>query len=662
MNDKKISKIISASLLCTMVSYTIPAFAYTKDETVYSKMNNNGERYKTVVSTYLQNNENEELIKDMTDLINIKNTNGEEKFEQKDNSLTWNSNKNDIYYQGESNKELPIEINIKYNLDGKDLKLQEIVGKSGKVNIEIEYKNKDEHIVNINGKNEKLYTPFVIVAGTIINNGNNKNIAVTNGKIINDGTKTMVLGIAIPGLQESLDIPKDKLEIPDSIEITMDAENFEMNSIINMITPKILEESDLKLFDNMEEIYNQANTLSKVSKQIEEGANSLKEGTNVYTGKMKEFETAMGQITNGMKSANSNYTKINDGIKAINSNNSKLNAGAKQVSEGIELVGTNLNTVNEKLGEILAGSNSLKAGENQIISGIDEILLNLENIPTIDNESKINDLTKLINGNKFTITNLKKANEGLNLKYNLSTTEEEKIAIKTQIEGNKSIIALLEQNIKAEEETIKTLKATDNSQIIKLKEGLKQVKIGLNTLNAGTDKLNIGISALQKGTITLEEKTGELSNGAKTLYEGTNKMSSATKVLANGSYEMKKGLTALDDNGDRILEANSMLTQGAKDINEGANTLADGITEFNKEGIEKVCNYINKDLKNMTTKIEKLEELSKEYNNFTMLEDGVNGNVKFIMIVDALRKEDGKEKPIINVQNYEEEKSKKENE
>ena len=648
MNFKKISKIISTILLCTMVLYTTPVFAYTKDETVYSKVNNKGNKYETIVSTHLQNDENEELIKDMTDLINIKNTNGEEKFEQKENSLTWNSEKHDIYYQGESNKDLPIEIKIKYNLDGKDIEPQEIVGKSGKVKITIEYNNKDEHIVKINGRDQKMFTPFVVVAGTIIDNEKNKNIEITNGKIINDGTRTIALGMAMPGLQESLDIKSDKLEIPNSIEITMDTTNFEMNSIMNLVTPKVLEEKDLNIFDDMEKIYSQVNILSSSSKQIEAGANTLKEGTSVYSGKMKEFETAMGQITNGMKSANSNYTKINDGIKAINTNNGQLNAGAKQVADGVELVGTNLNTVNQKLEEILTGTKGLKNGEVQLIAGIDGIIKKLDSIPVVDNTSKLKELNQLVNTNKSTINSLTQVNKGLNAKYNVAEEETEKAMLKAQIDSNNSIIMLLKANIKAEEETINILKATDNSQMIALKEGLKQVKLGLNSLSSGTDKLTTGIDTLKTGTITLETKTGELSKGAKTLYEGTSKMSAATKTLQNGSNEMKKGLTTLDDSGVQILEANTLLTKGAEDLSDGVNTLSAGISKFNKDAIEKICNYINGDLKDLTTRIEKLEELSKEYNNFTMLEDGVNGNVKFIMIVDSLTKETIKEIPIID--------------
>ena len=170
MNKKVISKITSGVLLCTMLAYTTPVLAFTKDETVYSKIDSNGNNYNTIVNDHIINNEQEQLINDISDLLNIKNVNGDEEFSQDGNNLAWHAEESDIYYQGESQKELPIECNVKYELDGNEITASELVGKSGKVKITIEYINKDAHTVNINGKDQTLYTPFVVVCGTIIDN------------------------------------------------------------------------------------------------------------------------------------------------------------------------------------------------------------------------------------------------------------------------------------------------------------------------------------------------------------------------------------------------------------------------------------------------------------------------------------------------------------
>lgn len=645
MDKNELCKKVSAGmLLVTMSLYATPVFAYSKDETVYSKLNSEGNSYKTIVSTHLKNTDSENTLNDLTNLTNIKNTNGDEKFSQNGNSLIWDAQKHDIYYQGESENELPISCSVKYELDGEEISAKDIAGKSGKVKVTITYENKSENLVNINGKTQKLYTPFVVVAGTMINNKNNRNIEVSNGKVIDDGTKTVVLGVALPGLQESLNISKDKLDIPSSIEITMDATDFEMGSIMNYVTPKLLEDEDIESFDGLDELYSQVETLQSSMNQIQDGANTLKEGTDTYTEKMQEFENAMGMIQSGMASANSNYTKINDGIKTLNNSTGTLNNGSKQVADGVSQIETNLNTINEKLGEVLAGTQSLKSGETELITGIDTILTKLNGIDVSDNTEKITELTQLVNTNKATIEKLTSATTLLTKQYEALEDEQAKAQVKTQIDFNKQMIQLLTVNTQAQEQTIATLKATDLSAINELKAGLTQVKTGLTKLGVGTDSLTSGVTQIKGGTAVLAEKTGELSQGANTIYQGTTKLAQATSTLKDGSSQMKDGLNTLDNSSAQLLQANTQLTEGAQTINDGATTLADGIATFNEEGIQKICNFVNGDLKDLTTRAEKLTDLAKSYNSFTMVEDGVKSNSKFIMIIDAVKKQEATSK------------------
>jgi putative membrane protein len=164
MDKNELCKKVSAGmLLVTMSLYATPVFAYSKDETVYSKLNSEGNSYKTIVSTHLKNTDSENTLNDMTNLTNIKNTNGDEKFSQNGNSLIWDAQKHDIYYQGESENELPISCSVKYELDGEEISAKDIAGKSGKVKVTINYENKSENLVNINGKTQKLYHHLLLL-------------------------------------------------------------------------------------------------------------------------------------------------------------------------------------------------------------------------------------------------------------------------------------------------------------------------------------------------------------------------------------------------------------------------------------------------------------------------------------------------------------------
>ena len=199
-------KVISGVVLVTMATYTMPIFAFANEEAIYSKLKADGEKYKTIISTTIESEDGTE------------NT------------------------QIETDKELPVDCKIIYELDGKEVSADEIAGKSGKVKIILQYTNKSKNLLKLNGKNENVYTPFVVVAGAIIDNDNNSEVEVTNGKVINDGSKTIVVGIAMPGMQESLGLSKDDIDIPNSIEITMNSKNFEIGNIMNYWTPKLLDE------------------------------------------------------------------------------------------------------------------------------------------------------------------------------------------------------------------------------------------------------------------------------------------------------------------------------------------------------------------------------------------------------------------------------------
>ena len=254
-------KIVSALLIGTMCMTTMPVFANTKDETVYTKLNNNSESYSTIVSDKLSNDNDDEFLKDITDLLNLENTKGDEKFSQDGENITWEAQGKNIQYRGETNKNLPVTCHIKYELDGNEVEAKDIIGKTGKVKITLEYTNNEVHTVKVNGKNVKMYTPFVVVAGTIFDNTENSNIKISSGKVIENGNKTIAIGLAVPGMQESLGISSDKFNIPSNIEFEMDAKDFEMNNIVAFATPKLLETEDLKMFDELDKIYSQVNTL-----------------------------------------------------------------------------------------------------------------------------------------------------------------------------------------------------------------------------------------------------------------------------------------------------------------------------------------------------------------------------------------------------------------
>lgn len=668
MNQKIVSKVLSGVLLCTVLTYTMPVLAYTKEETVYSKVDTSGKQYETIVTTHLQNEEKEKVLKDMSDLLNIKNISGDETFSQDGNTVVWNANGEDIYYQGESQKELPVTFKISYTLDGKEIESKDLAGKSGKVVIKIEYTNHEEHKVTVNGKQDTLYTPFVVVCGTVIENDKARNIEINSGKVIDDGSKSIIMGLSLPGMQESLDISKNTLEIPSTIEISMDVTDFELGNIITYMTPKIIEESDVELFDNLDEIYSKVSELQTASNKLVDGSKTLKKGAETYTEKSQEFNSAMKQIASGTGTIASSYDKIDEGISSVNSGSSNLQVGAEKLNNGIGELSSSLKDLPQGITKLYEGSNNLYEGvnsKNGLVSGVNSLEKKLtdttteaitklsENIATLKTEIGKLQAEEVEISNQ--ITTLKELKQNLPTdddKATLQNTIDELSARETNVSNRiKDLNTQINKNL----EEINKLKPTEEST-----KQLKALNDGLDAISTGTKELKNNLAVLNQAAGQLPSAMKQISDGSKQLADGSKTLSAGAKTLNKGSNALKTGIQSLDTNTKKLLDANNQLIDGASTISEGVSTLAEGISQFNQEGISTICNYINGDVKDITARLEKLQELSNEYNHFTMAENGVEGSAKFIVMIDSIKKEEENKQEAIIDNNVNEQKNKEE--
>ena len=650
----KLRKISASILLGTMLLYTLPVSAFTKEETVYSNTKSDGTKYNSIVSTHLKNTEEEEVLKDLTDLLNIENTNGDETYKlENNNTLIWDANKKDIYYKGQTDKKLPIELEISYKLDGEDIDTNEIAGKSGKVEITINFINNEQVQKWVNDKYETFYTPFIVATGTYINNENNKNIEIVNGKLIDDGSKTFAIGLTFPGMQDSLNISKDKFEVPDKITIKMETENFEMNNIINYVTPFSFDDLDMDMFKNLNSIYSQVDKLNNASKQIENGAKSLSDGTAQYYEKSMEFNNAVGQFSAGVSTASSSYSELNAGIKAIDTGTKQLQSGSKQLSDGTTALNNGVNTMKNKVNSSAGKVPELVNGANQLYSGLNLLYNGILDAANNDNSEVTNTLTALVTEEKTQSGTLFAYNQSLaNAKSQLAKIdtqdmdEETVKAIQTaigtidaQINANNSISAKLNINADNYVYLVKEIGDSSKTQLSGLAENVGKLKDGAKQISDGTNVVQSSMKELTGGLDTLSNSTQIISNGANNLYNGTVQLSDGASKAQAGSAKMQAGLQTLDSSAKAILNADNQLTQGAKTIHDGAEELSSGIQEFNESGVSKICDYINSDVRNVTDRIMILKDLAQEYDTFTQSDVDNECSVKFITIVDAIKVE-----------------------
>lgn len=539
MKKNNLKKLGTISVLCLSLFTTVPVNALTKNETVYSKIDTNGNVIKTTVTDKLINDNKLDTITDLTDLDKIINLSNNNTFNKDNNQITWNTSGNNLTYQGISNKELPISINISYKLDGNSITVDDLLGKSGHVDITLKYTNNERNLVYVNGTNTYLYTPFIVTMGTIIKDTDATNLKITNGKIINNGLSNILVGISAPGLYESLNMYE--LKDLDTITISYDTTSFSLPTIYNVATSKLLEDNDLSIF-------NKLNTLTSASTSLKENIDALTEGSN------KLLESSI-----------------------------TLNNGTSQIYQ-------NLSYVNQKLKEINEGAINLDNGLNDIINTLNKVKESLNNS---SNDESIGKLKLLIDTDLNTANNLKAMNDTLkanyeeynlkNITYKEAITADPtmnlynlKLAYENNYENNNQLITLLNSNASALTETLTTLNNIDTE----VSNMLSTLTTYLEKAHDGSTELANGTTALSTGVNTLTTKVEELYNGTTALSEGINTLN--TGITAYN----EEGITPLSNTINNNLSGNINKIKKLADLGNNyqtftmKNTTDNGETKF----------------------------------------------------------------------------------
>lgn len=317
----------------------------SKDETVYVLTGADGSVKKIIVSDWLKNELGSASVADKSDLSDIENVKGDESYTiNGDNMTVWDAQGNDIYYQGNIPKELPVGLSVRYYLDGKSVSPEELKGKSGKVTIRFDYENRQYETVQINGVNQRIYVPFAMLTGMILDNDTFQNVQITNGKLVNDGDRTVVVGLAFPGLQENLNLSRDDLSIPDSVEITADVTNFSLGMTVTLACNDLFSQLgnvDLTSLDSTSAL----DQLTGAMDQLLSGSSSLYEGLSTLLDKSSELVSGVEELAQGAAAIKSGADSVDDGaaqlkagladlssgLNTLSANSEALNSGAKQV-------------------------------------------------------------------------------------------------------------------------------------------------------------------------------------------------------------------------------------------------------------------------------------------------------------------------------------------
>lgn len=789
-----------------------------KDESVYLISDANGNVNKTIVVDHLKNKDKKDTLEDASNLSDIENVKGKEKFTQSGDKLTWQAGGKDIYYQGTATEEPPVTQKVTYYLDGKEISPEDLAGKSGKVKIRFDYTNTTSYTETVNGEKQTVSVPFAAITGLVLGDGF-ENIEVTNGKAEVSDSSSVVLGYALPGLKDSLGIKDGDLDgdvnIPEYMEMTADVKNFSMPAAMTFVVNASdyvstdgIDTSDLD--DMINDLKDASTQLQDGSKTLAEGTDTLSDGLSTLQSKLGTFASGVGTLQSGLKTYTDGVSTLSGGLNtlgnstgALVSGADKLNSGAGQLASGSATLkdglksytdGANglakgasdldagIGTLAEKSGTLVDGATKLDDGASQLSASASSINEGIKSLDTglktpltdkekagyqaaakdsvdkqfsnPDNEANYentkakasgvyyetmtsddsvkqavqllkndSDLMNMINATvgatvetaikdsvpdlaskdtatiKKTYNNSPKLQQSVKEVLNLPQTipdydalvsaivdqklndmatkvmegvannSKDKVgeavadaaktgaenaaqsAVITGIESAKSNVS---SQINAKQENGYSLvtgadalstgasslangtKSLVNS-IPTLTGGIKQLKDGSSQLNAGAakltsnnDTLNAGATALNAGASQLSAGTQSLMNSVPTLTSGIKQLVDGSNTLVANNAKLNSGASQLADGTNQIVSGVDQLTTGSKTLSEGAHTLADGMVQFNEEGINKILDAYNGDLKPFTDKLQAVIDAGEEYQTYSAIADGQTGSVKFI--------------------------------
>lgn len=614
----------------------------SKDETVYVLAGADGTVQKIIVSDWIKNAMAADSLEDKTELSDIENIKGDESFTLGgDNSCVWDAQGNDIYYQGNIEKELPVQMSVCYTLDGQAIAPEALAGQSGHVTIRFDYQNMQYEEVLLDGKTEKIYVPFTMLTGMLLDTEVFRNVTISNGKLINDGDRIAVVGIAFPGLQEDLAISKEKLDIPDYVEISADVENFEMGMTMTLATTELFgaidsDKLDLhELSDAMAELTDAMDQLMDGSSQLYDGLCTLLEKSGDLVSGINKLAEGAAQLKAGAESLDSGAAQLqagaaqlSSGLNTLNANSSSLNGGARQVFSSL------LSMANTQLSE--AGLSVPALTIDNYASVLDGVIASLDD--TAVYQAALEQVTATVNANRGMIE--EKVTEAVQAQVEAEvsaqvtaavqetvtqavheneaqfraaviqqalgmTVEEYKAAIEAGLvtqEQQDAVNAAVEAAMQAEidarmqreeiqaqinavtQQTVGEQMQSDEIQALIVSNTELQVQQAISEAMS-SDAVQAQLSAAAEGAKSVIALKSSLDS-YNAFYLGLITYTSGVSSAATGANELKTGADALKAGTSELSAGAAELLQGIQTMKDSAPALVDGITQLRDGSME----------------------------------------------------------------------------
>ncbi len=505
----------------TTSSYDPGAERNVKDETVYVLASADGSVQKIIVSDWVKNALGADTIDDVSGLTGIETVKGNETFTLGGgSSCVWDAKGNDIYYQGNIDKELPVSVSVSYALDGQPISPEALAGKSGKVTIRFDYTNNQYEMVSIDGRQEKIYVPFAMLTGLLLDNDVFTNVSVSNGKLMNDGDRTVVAGLAFPGLQDSLGLDRETLELPDYVEITADVKDFELETTVTLAANGLFDKAmdEKGSFDGLDGLQDDLDKLTDAMDQLLDGSSQLYDGLCTLLTSSEELVKGIDQLAAGA-------AQLKQGADSLSAGAAQLQAGSAALSQGLNQLAGNNDTLNGGAAQVFQ---SLLAAANSQLAAAG------------------------VQAPELTVENYSQVLEGVIAAAGESPAAQQVAALKASLDSYNGFYQGL-QNYTA--------------GVAQSAAGAGELDQGIGTLKNGADSLSAGAAQLYDGILTMK-------NGAPALIDGVTR-------LRDGAMELNDGLKQFNEEGiQKLVDAFDGSLSGLMDRVDAVKAVSERYNSF----------------------------------------------------------------------------------
>lgn len=617
-----------------------------KDETVYVLSSADGTAEKIIVSDWLKNILNSSEISDCTELDDIVNVKGDETF----TDGKWNSDGSDIYYTGTIEKSLPVTMSVSYTLDGQSVSPEEIKGKSGEVTIRFSYKNNQKETVTVDGEKKEMYVPFAVITGVILDSDSFKNVEVTNGKLLSDGDRTVIAGYSLPGMRDNLGINSKDVEIPDFFEISAKVNNFELSETITIITNEAFNNIDFDGDGELGEL-DSLSELSDAADQLCDGSDKLYDGLSQLLEKSSELVNGIDKLTEGSVRLKDGTEELAQGLDALKKNSEALNMGSRQVFDVLlETANTQLKAAGmevpsltpDNYEDILKGilndldeSNIQMAARQQVEQVVREKENEIQSAVTEAVKAEVTLKVKEAVKENITaqvLTSLQLTPESYEQGVKtgaVSAAQQSQIAAAIEAQmGSQAAQDAIAQNLETQmqsEEVAKIISEKTEEQIDMIVDE-----------NMKSEEIINQVSTAKSGRERIQDLLMQLDSYNQ-FYTGLKTYTSGVDQAANGALQLKEGTAQLCDGIITLRDSAPALIDGITQLRDGSIELSEGMHKFKDEGVQKIIDSLDGDLKGLLDNLKASKKASEKYNTFSGIDESMDGKVKFVYRTESIK-------------------------